>query len=377
MKRMFILFVCCFIFLVVGVTNIKAEEKQWWPLDVFTVTDAPQNVGIGEKMESGVISYSQYTPPMKAKKAFRIGVLFPHLKDPYWLGPAYGVATEAKRLGVSMTLLSAGGYENNIKQIDQLEDLAVKGVDGVIIVPLSYTAQDNAIAKLHKQGIPVIELLNDCRTDELVTKVGVSFMQMGYAAGRHIIEDAENNGLKKINTAYFPGPAGAAWSEYSWQGFKKAIEESPIPVENLAVKWGEMAKEIQIKMIEDVLMTFGGKLDYIAGDALAAGVAIIPIREKGYRGKIKIVSVDLSDYVIPWIKTGDILAGISSQGIYQSRLAMNLLVEVLNEDKSVDEFPDVIGANVQTLTIDNYDEFPMDAILAPKGFSPIFKVNVE
>jgi protein TorT len=367
----------CVFFSLIAFSNANAEEKQWWPLEIFTVTDAPQNVGIGEKMESGVVSYEQYTPPMKAKKPFRIGVLFPHLKDPYWLGPAYGIAEEAKRLGVSMTLLSAGGYENNIKQIDQLEDLAVKGVDGVIIVPLSYTAQDNAIAKLHQQGIPVVELLNDCRTDELVTKVGTSFVQMGYAAGKLIIEDAQKNGLKKVNTAYFPGPAGAAWAEYSWKGFKQAIDESPIPVENLAVKWGEMAKELQIKMIEDVLMTFGDKVHYIAGDALAAGVAIIPIREKGFKGKIKIVSVDLSDYVIPWIKTGDILAGSSTQGVYQARLAMNILVDVLNGDKNIDEIPDVMGANVQILTQNNFDEFPMDAIVAPKGFSPVFKVDVD
>jgi periplasmic protein TorT len=374
-KITFVGFVVCLLFVLNLTCVYSDDQKEWWPLEIFSVDNCPKNVGIGEKMASGRVLYSNYTPPQKANSKFTIGVLFPHLKDPYWLGPCYGIANEAKRLGVSLKLLSAGGYDNNVKQINQMEDLVINGVDGIIIVPLSFTAQDKAIEAVAKKGIPVIELLNDVRTDVLVTKVGVSFVQMGYAAGKYITDHAQKAGLKKVYTAYFPGPAGAAWSQFSWEGFKKALDESPIPVENLALKWGEPAKEVQMKLIEDVLLTFGDKLNYISGDAMAAGTAVIPIRAKKLVGKVNIVSVDLSDYVLPWIKNGEILAGTSTQGVDQSRLAMNLLVELLNGDKKANEFPDVIGAKIQILTKENYNEFPMGGIVAPKGFKPIFKVN--
>ena len=44
------------------------------------------------------------------------------MKDAYWLAVNYGVAEEAKRLGVKMNLVEAGGYTNLNKQISQIED---------------------------------------------------------------------------------------------------------------------------------------------------------------------------------------------------------------------------------------------------------------
>ena len=41
------------------------------------------------------------------------------MKDAYWLGVDYGVVDEAKRLGVSMNLVEAGGYTELNKQISR------------------------------------------------------------------------------------------------------------------------------------------------------------------------------------------------------------------------------------------------------------------
>ena len=51
-----------------------------------------------------------YVPLDKASKPWEICVSFPHMKDAYWLAVDYGVAEEAKRQGVKMQLVEAGGY---------------------------------------------------------------------------------------------------------------------------------------------------------------------------------------------------------------------------------------------------------------------------
>ena len=48
------------------------------------------------------------------------------MKDAYWLAVDYGVAEEAKRLGVKMQLVEAGGYTNLNKQISQIEDCVAR-----------------------------------------------------------------------------------------------------------------------------------------------------------------------------------------------------------------------------------------------------------
>src|ERR1700760_2496047 len=66
---------------------------------------------------NGKVSPVEYVPLEKASKPWKICVSFPHMKDAYWLGVDYGVVEEAKRLGVSMNLVEAGGYTGLQKQI--------------------------------------------------------------------------------------------------------------------------------------------------------------------------------------------------------------------------------------------------------------------
>ena len=65
----------------------------------------------------GLAQVAEYAPLEKASKPWNICVLFPHMKDTFWVAVDYGVVEEAKRMGVNMTLYQAGGYENLPKQL--------------------------------------------------------------------------------------------------------------------------------------------------------------------------------------------------------------------------------------------------------------------
>jgi protein TorT len=94
--------------------------KQWWPLKVFDAS-------------SGKDVPAEYVPLPKAEKPWNLCVLFPHLKDSFWLGADYGVVEEARRAGVNMTLYEAGGYENLNKQLSQFDDCLASHADAIII----------------------------------------------------------------------------------------------------------------------------------------------------------------------------------------------------------------------------------------------------
>ncbi|MDP6117485.1 MAG: substrate-binding domain-containing protein [Planctomycetota bacterium] len=107
----------------------------------------------------------------KPKRAYKIGVLFPHLKDPYWLAVNYGIIERAKETGVTIKLLEAGGYRRLGDQRRQLtSDLIKDKVDGIILAAISYDKFDKPVEEVNGKGIPVVEVINDIRASSIRAK---------------------------------------------------------------------------------------------------------------------------------------------------------------------------------------------------------------
>src|SRR5699024_2261852 len=116
----------------------------------------------------------KYTPLAKASKKWNICVSIPHLKDAYWLAVAYGVAEEAKELGVEMNMVSAGGYTNLNRQISQIRNCVTAGADAVVISAISTDGLDPVVKELHDKHIPVIDLINGMSSPYITAKSLVS-----------------------------------------------------------------------------------------------------------------------------------------------------------------------------------------------------------
>ena len=101
-----------------------------------------------------------YTPLAKASKKWDICVSFPHMKDAYWLGVDYGVVEEAKRLGVKLQLVEAGGYTNLNKQISQIEDCVARGANAVVIGAISGDGLNNLIKKYQIVYIRSLQMIS-------------------------------------------------------------------------------------------------------------------------------------------------------------------------------------------------------------------------
>ena len=201
-----------------------------------------------------------YTTLEKASKKWRVCVSFPHMKDAYWMAVDYGVAEEAKRLGVQMQLLEAGGYTNLNKQISQIEDCVASGSEAVIIGAISLDGLNNLVSEVRKKNIPVIDVINGISSPDLSAKSLVSFGEMGFKAGEYLAAMHPKGG-EKVKVGWFPGPAGAGWVEAGNKGFRDAIANSSIEV--VETKYGDTGKEVQMKLVEDTLQTYPD-IKYIA-----------------------------------------------------------------------------------------------------------------
>lgn len=366
------LFVCIIFGLSAGLCF--AAEKQWWPVKVnsyYGTYDAKQKkAGRPSKSLEGP-KVQDWVPPEKANKPYTIGVSFPHLKDPYWLAVDYGIVSEAKRLGVGIKLVAAGGYTELAKQVNQVENLAQQGVDGIILASISYTACDPLVKEIVKKGMPVIEVINDIQAPAIKAKALVSFFDMGRHAGEYVLEDAKDK--KEVNVVFLPGPAGSGWAPDTLDGFKEAMKKFKGKMNLLAVKWGDTGKSVQLKLIENVLQTFP-KIDYLVANAVAADAAVGPLKETGRAKSVKVVSTYIIPPLYDKIQKGLVAAAPSDLTVTQGQMAVDMMVRILNGEQPGKDFPFRAGPIIPTITKGNLDKYSYELMFGPRGFRPEYKV---
>jgi protein TorT len=289
------------------------------------------------------------------------------MKDAYWLGVDYGVADEAKRLGVKMQLVEAGGYTELQKQISQIEDCVAAGAQAVVIGAISYDGLNNLVAEIRKKNIPVIDVINGISSPELSAKSLVSFGEMGAKAGEYLAK-LHPAGSTPVKVAWFPGPPGAGWVEAGNTGFLGAIKGSAVEV--VETKYGDTGKEVQAKLVEDTLQAHPD-ISYIAGTAVTAEAAIPIIRDKGIQDKVKVISYYYTPGVDQGLRRGQILAAPTDSTVIQGRIAIDQAVRIL-EGK---DYLKHVGPALKVVTKDDVKDFNTASTLAPDGFKPIFRVE--
>jgi protein TorT len=340
-------------------TAAADEMKPWYPFKV-EAWDPPFNT-------EGTRKVMEYTPVEKAEKKWDICVSFPHMKDAYWMAVDYGVVAEAERTGVKMQLVEAGGYTNLNKQISQIEDCVSAGSQGVIIGAISQDGLNNLIAELKSKNIPVIDVINGITSPDLAAKSLVSFGEMGGKAGEYLAK-LHPAGSGKVKVAWFPGPPGAGWVEAGNTGFVEAVKGSDIEI--VDTKYGDTGKEVQLKLVEDVLEA-NPDIGYIVGTSPTAEAAVGLLKDRGLTEQIKVLAYYFTPPVYQGIKDGSILAAPTDSAVIQGRVAIDQMVRIL-EGKPYEKH---VGPALYVIDSKNIDSFDKASSLAPDDFKPTFSVE--
>lgn len=307
-----------------------------------------------------------YQPLDHAAHPWRICVIYPHLKDAYWLNVNYGMAEEAKRLGVSFDLYEAGGYPNLARQIEQVEACGKRQMDALILGAVSYEGLTPSVTKIAAQ-MPVIAAVNDMDDTSVAAKASVSWREMGAAAGREIAR-RHPKGSPPVRLAWFPGPKGAGWVQFVERGFMEALAQSSAEI--VATRFGDTGMEQQVLLVEDVLDAVPD-VDYLVGSGPMAEAAVSVLRARGLSDKIGVVSTYVSHGVYRGIKRGRILAAPTDFAVLQGRLAVEFAVRAIEGKQTIRH----AGPRIVTLTPENIDSIGTVESLAPAAFLPVFNVE--
>jgi protein TorT len=368
-----------------------AQDGPWWPtrINVYNpaCTDGDFNCWTDPRNSAELLELVDYVP-LKLKEVankHHICVSFPHMKDSYFAGVAYGIISEGKRLGQKITLVEAGGYTNLEKQLNQVEDCIANGAEALIIAPISRDGNAKQIDVIRAKGIPVVVIITGLNTEVDANSLQ-SFYNMGYVSCKWVADQPETH-EGKVKIVWFPGPPGAGWSVDGDKGCRAALEGTNVEI--LETRWGDTGKAIQLELVENILQTMTSgedvELDYIVGTATTIEGAVGAIRQRGLQKQIKLVAYYYTPGMHIFLKRGVVAMAPSDQMVTQARIAIDQAVRILekqpmatggrmeyNNTGRVIEHAQPLFVIVTPESVGNFDT---SATLAPTGWIPQFSVN--
>ncbi len=322
--------------------------------------------------------------PENAIEGTRIAVLFPHLKDPYWIAVYYGIQKEAERLGIGIELHMAGGYRNLGKQALQLEEVYEKAKEGyyhgLIIGPVQFNKSklNNIFKKLKNINIPIVAVITDAYTEDISSKSLVSYQDVGYFVAEYLLKLTKG---EKVRIAVFPGPKGTGWAPDSYNGFLEGLQniEGGNNVEIAHVVWGDTGDKTQRHLVNYFLKKYKD-FDYFIGNALAANAMLSkgPDGEEAalnkYRANhpnLRIISTYLIPEVYDLIQNKKILASATDHMMMQGMISMDMVVRIINGEKTGDtttNLPFRASPRLQMITQDNISDWPYEKIFGERNY---------
>jgi len=289
-------------------------------------------------------------------KEYAMGLSFPSLSFAWFAFLEQAVKDKAAQLGINVISLEANNEVS--RQISIIEDMIIKKVDGVLLVPIEVEAVVPAVEALNKANIPVVTV--DRRLKEgvpvtVLAHVGADNYTGGKKAAEFIIAELKKKfGEPKGTVIELYGTPGAGPAIDRSAGFQDVMKQYP----NITVKTqtANFRRDDGMKVMEDFIMStpqidavFGANDEMILG-ALEAMQA---------SGKVNVqeaitIGFDALTDALKSINDGILDATIEQFPGKQASTAFEILAAKVRENKEPEKA--VVLIEPAVITKDNLDQ---------------------
>lgn len=253
------------------------------------------------------------------KKTSTIGLIISDISNPAYPLMARGVEDAAQANKYSMVLCNTNFKpEREKRYIDILKE---KGVDGIIL-EISQGANKEYVRNILKNDIPIV-LIDEPVINRNAYGVFVNNRKGGYIATKHIIE----LGHKRI--ACFTGPYSSLTAVERMEGYKQALSEAGLPVDENIIMSGAYKQETGYRFMREVINLFKEVTAvFSTNDSIAMGV-YKAVKAFGYKIPKDYSVVGFDDvYDMELIEPA--LTDVAQPAYEMGRAAVKMLIEILN-----------------------------------------------
>lgn len=259
-----------------------------------------------------------------------IGMSVPGLQFPFFVTMRDQAQEKADELGI--TLLFADAQNDAAKQTSDLEGFVSRGVDGILISPMTVDSQVPVMERAVEAGIAVASVDRKANTDAILVHVGADNVEGGRAAARFIIDALDGSG-RVIELEGTPG-ASAAIDRKS--GFDEVMEDSDVEI--IASQPADFNRA-EAQTVMENLITSHPEFDAVFGanDEMIIG-AIEAMRGSGVDAEEKVtVGFDATPDAFQYIDEGLLDATVDQFPGDQAGMALEFLVDYIENGTEPEE----------------------------------------
>src|SRR5262244_387566 len=161
------------------------------------------------------------TVPAAGQQKTTIGVSLAQDDNPFYIAMLRGIRARAQELGWDVATVSAN--EDKLKQINGVQDLVARGVQGILISPIDAVGVNAAYDAAAAAKIPIVSVARGSASPNQTIHVAMDEKQIG----RDIAEWTARKLGGKGKVALLMGPSGAPTFKNLGDGYSEVMAKYP------------------------------------------------------------------------------------------------------------------------------------------------------
>jgi ABC-type sugar transport system substrate-binding protein len=247
----------------------------------------------------------------------------------------------------SLEVIFADANNDSQKQLDQIDNFLVQGVDALVLCPNDMAAIVPAIEKANKMNIPVICFSIEAGGGDFFY-VGVSNKDCGLMQGKYMADTLPKN----ANILYLGGNSGYQISIDRRDGFLEGISTRP-DINILSKMECMYTLDEGMKITEDWIQTFPEFDAIIAVNDLSALGAVQALLGANLIDKVKVSGIDAIDDAKVAVKEGKMVQTVMQDSDGQ----VNALYDVIKQLQSGQTPTKKTMVPLVSITKENIDQY--------------------
>ncbi len=294
---------------------------------------------ISEETKKVVLEYAEkinYRPnpialSLKERRSHSIGVIVSEIANNFFSQAINGIESVAYNRDYHVIITQS--HERLDREVLNVEHLASRSVDGLLISLSSESSDISYLKSLHEQGLPIV--MFDRVTEEIQThKVIADNFKGAFDATEYLI------GLGHKKVAHVTNAAHLSITRERLEGYKAALEKHGLPFNEDYIKYGKY-RGIEQEEIDQVIkelfeMEDPPKAIFIAQDKISTG-CLMAIK--------KLVPHCLSDLAIAGFTNANVvdlfmpgITAVRQPAFEMGKAATELLIQLIESKRPVTEF---------------------------------------
>lgn len=255
------------------------------------------------------------------KESYILGLIMPDISNPFFPAVARGIEDVANENGYNVLLCNTDGSSR--KETDYINVLRSRQADGVIFTTSQVNPKNAKM--LIDAGIPVV--LADRRMSIACDSVVAENVTGAYRAVRHLLD------IGHTRIGVIAGPMGVATSEERIEGYRKALLESGIAVQDALICEGNYRQHSGYECVGKLLELPDPPTAVFACNDLMAVGALSALEDRGLRVPDDVAVVGYDDITVASV-TRPRLTTVAQPKYEMGAVACKMLIERLkNPDK--------------------------------------------